>query len=102
MPNLAELSPALEPRELSALGGFELGLLLNEIDHDAAAFTTTAVKAIKAQAQCETLLLHNPNDVEAKMNLRIHRATERAARLQLSALNRRQSRIQSILKSIIA
>jgi hypothetical protein len=98
----ASSSPALEARELSTLGAFELGQLLNEIDHDAAAFTEAAVNALHAQIECEKLLLDNENDPRVKTQLRIYRATEKAARTQLSALNKRQSRIQSILKSIIA
>jgi hypothetical protein len=95
-------SDALDARELSTLGAFELGKMLNEIDHDAAAFTAEAVRSIRAQGECEKLLLSDPNDQQVKTQLRIYRTTEKAARLQLSSLNKRQSRVQSILKSIIA
>lgn len=97
--NVGELADGLQPKEISKLSAYELGEELNKIDHDQAAFTEAANLAEKSLAEAETRLLYFPDDRDAKAQAKIHRATLRAAVRQLSMLNKRQSRIQTILRT---
>jgi hypothetical protein len=86
--------------DLTALSARDLGLLLNEIDSDMELIAPQQVEAEKALAKAETILLYDSENKSAKADRIRERAALKALGHQARALRMRQSRIQSILKSL--
>jgi hypothetical protein len=88
------------PGDLTVLSARELGLLLNEIDRDMELIAPQQVEAEKALARAETVLLFEPDNKSAKADRIRERGSLKALGHQARALRMRQSRIQSILKTM--
>lgn len=91
---------ALDPVELSSLSVYELGQILNDIDLQHAAFSKVAIDAERALGDAEADTIRNPDNRELKAQARRLKGQLNAAKIQLQALNKRQSRIQSLLRSM--
>lgn len=74
--------------------------MLGDVERQHAHYTDIAVKAERALGNAESDLILNPDDRQTKAIARRIRGNLNAAKLQLSALNKRQSRIQSLLKNM--
>lgn len=94
------VADGLTARELTKLSAFELGQELNKIDSDVEAFTRTAATAQRALAEAEVRVLYQPEDIDSKAQVKIQRALFTSAKLQLSQLSKRQSRIQTLLRTM--
>lgn len=90
----------LDPRELTTLDAIELGHLLNEIDQQTAAFTRVATNGWRALGEAESELVLRPDNPQLQALVKRTRANIKAASIQLSALRLRQSRIQTILRTL--
>jgi hypothetical protein len=88
------------PGELRALSGVELGGLLSDIDAQIPPLVDASKAAIKALAVAETTLVYAPDDREARAARILHKATLKAIEIDLRALRSRQSRIQTIVRTI--
>jgi hypothetical protein len=90
----------LEPGDLSTLSAFELGHLLNEVKKKMDPVTVRAIAAEKSFTLADTTLLYFPDNIEAQASLKAAKCAIKVAKLEMQSLNREQSRIQSILKSM--
>lgn len=86
--------------DLTTLSARDLGLLLNEIDRDMDKIAPQQVEAEKALARAETVLLFEPDNKSAKADRIRERAALKALGHQARASRMRQSRIQSILRTV--
>lgn len=90
---------ALEPVELSKLSAFELGELLNDVDMQMAAFSRCATDAARALGDAEGDLELHDNPQTRSLCKRL-RGQLKAAEIQLRYLKNRQSRIQTLLRTM--
>jgi hypothetical protein len=93
-------SSAPEAVELSTLSAYELGQMLNDIDMQHGLFSQVAVDAERALGNAESQVIRNPEDRETRALARQLRGNLNAAKIQLAYLNKRQGRIQSLLRSM--
>lgn len=97
--NMTASPSALDPVELTKLSAFELGALLNDIDMQYAAFSKCAVDAARALGNAEgDLELHD--DPTTRSLVKRLKGQLKAAEIQLRFLSKRQSRIQTILRTM--
>lgn len=85
-------------RDLTALTERELGIKLNEIDHDRSELTTEAIECEKALAKASVTLIYDPKNQAAKAERITQRAALKAIGHRLRDLRESQSAIQSIIK----
>lgn len=91
---------ALTGKELSSLSAFELGVMLNEIDEQEATFSQIAIDAERALGDAEEQAILHPDDRSLRASIRKMTRNLKAVDRQLSALSKKQKRIQSLLKSM--
>lgn len=91
---------AMSVGELSTLTAFELGQELNKIDVDYDKLTPAAVTLEKALGQAEDELERHPDDRDLRGKVKKAKRELSAIDRQIKHLNKRQSRIQSLIRAM--
>jgi hypothetical protein len=96
---LTDQGAPLKPGDLTTLSAFELGALLNKIDTALGPMVQEANEVEKAATEASVKLIYYPDDREAKVALKIANGRLNVIKRNMRHLDKRQLRIQSILKS---
>lgn len=95
-----ESRDALGVGDLTTLGARELGVLLNDIDTAMDSVTPRMIEAEKALSRAEVTLIYKPKDEAARAERITQRALLKALTHETRHYKLRQSRIQSLLRSL--